>query len=72
MNDIYVRFKAYKTVLAEARILSRQPLYMAAVDVKNAFDSIPHDKLLAVVTDVLSEVSAHPDPSGRVRKYGER
>ena len=45
---------------------------MVGLDVKNAFDSIPHDKLLAVVTDVLSEVSAHPDPSGRVRKYGER
>ena len=56
MNDIYVRFKAYKNQLRQAGLLGTRPLFMVGLDVKNAFDSIPHDKLLAITADLFTEV----------------
>jgi len=55
MNDIYARLKAYKQHLVQAKLLGRRRLYMVALDVKNAFDSIPHDKLLEIATELLTE-----------------
>jgi len=58
MNDIYAKLKAYKRHLVQAKLLGRRRLYMVALDVKNAFDSIPHEKLLKITTELLTEVRA--------------
>ena len=69
MNDIYVRFKAYKNQLRQAGLLGTRPLFIVGLDVKNAFDSIPHDKLLAITADLFTEVRGFAGILGRPKLH---
>jgi len=51
-NEIYARFKDFKTRMGDRR----PKLYFVKVDIKACFDTIEQEKLLKVIEEVLEEV----------------
>ncbi|KAK5108265.1 hypothetical protein LTR62_008649 [Meristemomyces frigidus] len=53
IDDIFPRLQAYRSRIAQ-QLDDGKPLYFAKVDVQSCFDTIPQDRLMALVRSVIS------------------
>lgn len=64
VNDMYPRMKAFQTRIAEKGWQDKK-LYFAKVDVQACFDTIPQERLLRLIKEIMEEEEY------RVNKYVE-
>ncbi|KAH6597840.1 hypothetical protein BASA50_004185 [Batrachochytrium salamandrivorans] len=73
LNDIYLKFKAYKMGLVEAHIGGKIPqLYCCKMDIASCFDTIQHDKLLSILETFLSKTDYVIQKYATLYASGER
>ncbi|XP_066572083.1 telomerase reverse transcriptase isoform X2 [Amia ocellicauda] len=68
IQDIYRVLGKYAEKTKKAQDSSACPQYFVKVDVASAFDNLPHDKLLDIVSDILSPVM---DEEYSIRRYAQ-
>ncbi|KAJ1947961.1 Telomerase reverse transcriptase [Linderina macrospora] len=82
-EDVYSRLKEFKASLGLSPGTSTSNLYMAKIDIRQAFDTIPHDKLLSLLEQRLPDdeyaiykylvlMPSSRKPSGKFQRHGQK
>lgn len=66
VSDIYLRLKTYRQSLLEKH-LAVPRLYFVKLDVQNCFDTVPQEKLLHILSTMLTADAYHVDRMARVQ-----